>query len=355
MLRTCLWISIVCFAQLCFSVEIPDWAKEQISETQLRLDKWKGTDNTLVFPFMTDTHSGKMTIDSPMDFSDSKIHLFFGQQAAQQYHADFFADLGDMDLENMPRTQKDLITRLESQDKIYGDYPGPVLFAIGNHDHGRNGVYTSKEFGERFNGLAKKHGHKFIMGPNSDYGFYDIPLKKCRVFFLNTSDDGYYGYSQQQLQFLADNLKMEAGWTAVVLQHFCIQIPIGYWKNCKVYHAKREEIFIRIVEDFVAGKKGSEDNINWDFTGNKQTAFAGCFFGDSHFDNYLSKNGVNYTISQGYGGIGRSNLSEGAVYTNFKRSKEMLIDVVAIKPSKRQVKIFRIGAGGKARDREYTY
>ena len=36
---------------------------------------------------------------------------------------------------------------------------------------------------------------EFTTGDDGSYGFYDIPGKPCRVFFLNTSDDpGKAGY-----------------------------------------------------------------------------------------------------------------------------------------------------------------
>ena len=49
------------------------------------------------------------------------------------------------------------------------------------------------------------------------------------------------------------------------------------------------------------------------------------------------------------------NVIPGAHLTTFDSSKQMLIDFVAIKPAKHEVKIFRLGAGGTERDRGYKY
>ena len=65
---------------------------------------------------------------------------------------------------------------------------------------------------------------------------------------------------------------------------------------------------------------------------------------------------MDYTISQGYGGIRDADMIPGAYKTAyFDRAKQMLVDFVAIKPVKHEVKIFRIGMGGEERDRQYQY
>ncbi len=61
--------------------------------------------------------------------------------------------------------------------------------------------------------------------------------------------------------------------------------------------------------------------------------------------------GVNWTIFQGYGGVGRANKPWGARTVPFSRANNMLFDIVAVKPSVGEFKIFRVGAGGPACDR----
>ncbi|MDO4574157.1 MAG: hypothetical protein Q4D98_02965 [Planctomycetia bacterium] len=347
----CVWL----FSLIGIAQQPPVWVSEQTDETLARFEAWKGDDLVVVFPYVTDIHSRRVDLDLA-DVSDPKVHVTYALRAAEKFHADFFADLGDIELEMVPKNNEEIQIRLASQEAIYQNATLPVVFSMGNHDHGKGRVVSSADYGKRFNGLAAKRGITLVLGPDSDYGYYDVPGKKCRVFFLNTSDDGYYGYSREQLQFVADNLRMEEGWTAVVVQHFCVQTEIGHWKSLPDTKARRQDLFLHLVEAFVAGQCGEEDGVRWDFTSNRNTRFAGCFFGDSHFDHHLFKNGVAYTISQGYGGISLKELPDDrAVVTPFNRSRTMLVDVVAIKPEKRQVKIFRIGAGGKDRDREYTY
>lgn len=338
--------------------QIPGWAQKQIDETYARFIEWKGSDLTIAFPIVTDIHSLRTELADPIDWSDSKTHIYFAEEAATRFGADFIADLGDIGLDNFnaPFDQSQAEKRLDTQSALYSRSPVPVLFAMGNHDHnGKGWNVTSKLFGEKFNGTSKQNGVPLTLGPNSDYGWYDIPDKKCRVVFLNSSDDGYYGYSTDQLQFLADGLRLPEGFAALVIQHFCVLHPIGMWKSYPDSKAKRGELCMKILDDFVADQKGEEDGVRWDFTENKSCTFAGLFCGDSHFDNQAKVNGVNYIVTQGYGGVNPAELPQGAVSRPFNRAEQMLIDVVAIKPAKKEIRIFRIGIGGEQADRRASY
>lgn len=336
-------------------VPIPDWAEAQIAESQQRFEAWRGQDQAVVFPIVTDVHSSRPAIAEPPDFSDSKMHILFACRAAEKFKADFIADLGDIGLDT-PATAapSNAQARLQANVQLFGHAPVPVLFAMGNHDHGRQEFrVTNKLYGELFNGPMKKRFPTCVTGPDCDYGSFDVPEKRCRVFFLNSSDGAYYGFSLPQLQFLADNLRLPAGHSAVVLQHLCVN-AIGRWKSYpdRVAHGA---VYTKILEDFAAGAAGSLETVSWDFRKNRNARLVGSISGDSHFDRQLTTNGVTYVITQGYGGISPKELSEGCVVTPFSRASAMLIDVAAIKPEKGEFRMFRIGAGGAARDRTFTF
>ena len=357
------------FLPLRSRVTIPDWAKNEIATALNRYKAWKGDDMTVAFPIITDVHSKLYDFPKDLSFSDSKMHTLLAQMAAEEANADFVADLGDIDLDlGVPITKdwppkfrnctaEELMHRVAVQQALYAECKLPVLFAVGNHDHSRS-RFSSAEFGSAFNvAVNNDKGFKLNLGQTGDYGYYDMPDKKTRAIFLNTSDDGYYGYSIEQLNFFVKALEtLSAGWTAVVVQHFCIQTVIGHWVSFPDTKAKRQEIAIKIMEDFVAKKSGEMEGVKWDFSTGGKRWFAGCLCGDSHFDNYLKSNGVDYIISQGYGGIRDADMIPGAYKTaSFARDKQMLVDFVAIKPAKHEVKFFRIGMGGAERDRGYSY
>lgn len=351
-------------------VAIPDWAKKEIAATLARYNAWKGDDMTVAFPLVTDVHCRPHTLPSDLsNFADPKMHLFFAQQAGEEANADFIADLGDIDLDFAfettadgkkkirPYKPEEFMSRVAVQQAIYSESKLPVLCAVGNHDHALN-RFTSAQFGKAFNvTINQGKDFKITLCPTGDYGYYDMPGKKARAIFLNTSDDGYYGYSIAQLEFIVNALaSMQENWTAVIMQHFCIQHEIGHWATSIPHvRAKRQDIVIRIMEDFVAHRKGELEGVKWNFENSGKRWLAGCLAGDSHIDNYLKCNGVDYIISQGYGPMAAFNVIPGAHLTTFDSSKQMLIDFVAIKPAKHEVKIFRLGAGGAERDRGYLY
>ena len=358
------------FLPLRSRIAIPDWAKKEIAATLARYNAWKGDDMTVAFPLVTDVHCRPHTLPSDLsNFTDPKMHLFFAQQAGEEANADFIADLGDIDLDFAfettadgkkkirPYKPEEFMSRVAVQQAIYSESKLPVLCAVGNHDHAFN-RFTSAQFGKAFNvTINQGKDFKITLCPTGDYGYYDMPGKKARAIFLNTSDDGYYGYSIAQLEFIVNALaSMQENWTAVIMQHFCIQHEIGHWATSIPHvRAKRQDIVIRIMEDFVAHRKGELEGVKWNFENGGKRWLAGCLAGDSHIDNYLKCNGVDYIISQGYGPMAAFNVIPGAHLTTFDSSKQMLIDFVAFKPAKHEVKIFRLGAGGAERDRGYKY
>jgi len=346
---------------------IPQWAERQIAEAHARFKGWCDGDATIVFPLVTDIHAARPMFSLPPDFRDTKLHVLLAQKAALRFGAAFFAELGDIgfdrDLKWKPSKKADALLRLESQRNLYKDFPLPVLFCMGNHDCGRSyGEYFSevrlstKEYGGMFNGMTKRKGAALVTGPNEDYGYYDVPGKKCRVFFLNTSDFGEVGFSLEQMRFLADHLKVPSGTCAVVMGHKCIHPTIGKWKGGRSGTIKNGNLCMTMLADFVKGSKGEEGSVRWDFTGNKGTAFAGCLFGDSHFNDQAVTNGVNFVITQGYGTVSAKDLPDHVEYvTPVDRTQTMLVDMVALKPAKREMKIFRIGAGGPGCDRAFRF
>ena len=77
--------------------------------------------------------------------------------------------------------------------------------------------------------------------------------------------------------------------------------------------------------------------------------------GDTHTNDYVRYNDVNYYISQGYGWIVPDLMLPGARHAFFDYKQMMCVDVIAVKPSKREVHSFRIGAGGAEYDFGFSY
>lgn len=340
----------------------PEWANKRIESALKRFRAWKGKDETVVFPMITDVHSWRTDISDPPDYKDGKMHIPLMMAAAEMAKADFIVDLGDQDFDGASKSAEMLQGRMEATVKLYGSAKVPVLFCLGNHDHGRplpgskERPVSNERFGKMFNGMAVAKGHSLKLSPCASWGYYDIPSKRTRAIFLNSSDGSYYGYTREQLQFFADALRVEEKWTVLVFQHYCIVTSIGHWRTyrpAEEFSGKHADIAIRMAEDFCARKKGSLGGVEWDFSSMKDTRFGGFFFGDSHFDNQLDHQHVHYTISQGFGYCFPHEMAYGGVRTPFSRTENTLFELAALKPEKGEVRLFRVGAGDAMRDRGY--
>ena len=77
--------------------------------------------------------------------------------------------------------------------------------------------------------------------------------------------------------------------------------------------------------------------------------------GDSHFDVTERENGILVAISQGFGGVSPKDVPRWASRTDFNPAQQTLVDIVAVKPQARELKIFRMGAGGAEKDRTFSW
>jgi len=326
---------------------LPDWANAQIDEAVARFRAWKGCDEVVAFTFITDIHSHETELISPPSFDNSRYHTLFTFAAADRAGCDFLVDGGDHDYEMGKMAPGIPIRRMTATEAMYRGYvKRPVLFCLGNHDHGPylgKGVprpISSSLFGDTFNGLAAKNGFRLVFGTNRSWGYYDVPDKRFRAIFCNTSDEGYYGLSADQIGFVREALAtLPAEHTVGVFGHFCVFDEIGHWKQ-HPDTAKGKQAFMGVLEDFVRRRPNT---------------LIGYFCGDSHFDNELEYHGVNWTISQGYGGVGRYDKPWGARFLRFDRAKTMNFELVGVKPSVGEFRVFRVGNGGAACDRSCVY
>ena len=116
------------------------------------------------------------------------------------------------------------------------------------------------------------------------------------------------------------------------------------------------DTFRSIMSSFVAKTSGTNTstNISWNFTNISNSKLICNLSGDSHFNNYIKRNGVNFLVRQGYGDISDSDIPAGGTKDIFDYNNQCLFDILVIKSSS-VAKIFRIGAGDSSRDLEFTF
>ena len=335
----------------------PPDIEAEIRVAQARYLRWKGTDETVTFPIVTDLHDGNPDIADPPDWMQPKMHIPIAVRAAELFAADFLAELGDIgedrDTDWKPVALPVAERRYRSQEILLGASPVPVIACIGNHDlSSTKFALPSSSFGCRFIGAQKRRGVPFVAGPDEDYGYLDLPGKRVRAIFLNTTDLNAYnterrewcGISDAQRDFVARALKVPTPeWSVIVLSHITLCAGLG-----------------RIVgqrpngEDVMANRAAVLDLLKAFAKGGGR--LLGTFAGHAHQDWDAREDGIVHVVSQGCGGSPYTWLLPEARYTHREDpGNAVLVDVVALKPEKGIGRVFRIGAGGEAFDRPFPH
>ena len=328
------------------SCPLPTCYQADLEDALLRFKRWCLDNECVVFPVVADLHSNLTTTDPLFGQKrDSAAHILLLNDVADRFNADFTVNLGDVGVD-VPLKEMDEIETLSRRILEYHAMcrQRPVIFVLGNHDCGY-GKLPEDYWGRAFLKINSKV--QTTHSEDGNYGFYDIPQKQTRIFWLNTSD-GEEEISDAQLKFLKDNLhSMPADFCAVMLNHVCTHERLGV--GAKSLNAPRPAnfaVFNHILVDFV--KCGGR--------------LVGTISGHSHFDADGRYDGINYFVLQGYGGIGPKETPAHARIAQvfnpklnrtdtFDMDKYTMIHLVAIKPQQREMRIFRIGAGGSVCDR----
>ncbi len=339
------------------SIPIPAWFDQEVEKVQQRIQQWQGEDPVVLFPIITDVHSGGR---------ETYRHVAYLNHAAKTLPFDFIADLGDIGLD-VPATKELEVALpfLQRHADLHHQFPGISINLVGNHDQNRNGGpgngFNDRELGEIFNvpSLRKSTSlRQLTLAENGTYGFVDIPARKVRVFFLNTSDrqdPAYYTVSIPQMQFLAYHMQFtEPGWTVLVLSHYCMWDDLGAWARDTIRGAHWETL-LTLFREFNAGGKGEAEGVKWDFSRNVNCRMVAYITGDSHFDVTEVHDGILVAISQGFGGVSPIDVPRWASRLDFNPDQQTLVDLVAVKPEKKELRIFRLGIGGEERDRSFSW
>ena len=318
----------------------------QIEEAYARFAEWKGEDEVLCYPILTDIHTAGRF---------SYKHIGYAAKAAPLFGFDFMALLGDIGLNSYPATLDSVYAASVVRNTLeqMNQYDGIWLYAPGNHDwdagKGKENYFTEEELSATFQKPWQgKAGEAYRLVPGKTWGWYDVPGKDIRIILLNstgtrTLGDSYYLFDEPQQEWLkgllADTPKDK---TVLVMAHY-MPHPMGRWNmvsSVNQTHTQENNIrLMAVLSDFV----------------HDGGTLAGMLCGDSHANCHVDYNDVDYYITQGYGWVSPDLMIEGTTHAFFDYRQMMCVDVIAVKPEKREVHTFRIGAGGADYDYEWTY
>ena len=318
-----------------------DFVKPQIDEALKRFKAWKGNDVVMCFPIVTDVHTAGRF---------SYKHIGHAAKVAEAFGADFAANLGDIGLNAYPATENAAYAKeiMENTRAQMDKYDGVWLYAPGNHDwDAGEGKFNSEEFlSETFQKPWQgRAGDNLHLTPGKTYGWYDVPGKGVRIIFLNSQGTGtqggfYYYYDDAQMEWLKGLLNSTPADLPVLVMAHYMPHPIGRWTTS-------------VPTEVVTNSNNRIMGILADF--DKRGTLIGMFCGDSHANAHAEEDGVNYFISQGYGWVVPDLMVPGTIHAFYDYKTNLCIDVVAVKPDKREVHTFRVGAGGEEFDSIFSY
>ena len=317
------------------------FVKPQIDEALARFNAWKGSDEVMSFVIVTDVHTAGRF---------SYKHIGHAVTAAKAFGCDFMENFGDIGLNAYPATENSIYAR-EIVDNVQAQmlkYDGVWLYTPGNHDWdaGEGKYFTDNDLHGFFQEPWKERaGDAIHFVPGKTYGWYDVPGKGIRVIFLNSQGTGtqngsYYLFDDEQMvwfQALLDSTPVDM--PVLVTAHY-MPHPQGRWTNSNPNEEtlRSNQRVMDILSAFAS--KGT---------------LIGMVTGDAHVNMHSKDGGVNYFISQGYGWVVPDLMLPGTTHAFFDYKENLCLDVFAVKPSKREVHTFRVGAGGEAFDCVFGY
>nr|DAG95619.1 MAG TPA: Baseplate component [Herelleviridae sp.] len=333
------------------------------------------TPNTALVAFLTDLHitcpAGKTAEEISKMATKIRTQLAAYNSIAAEYPVDLCVYGGDY-MDNSPQTNKDTATEALKAVRLLIDQTegAPVIVAKGNHDD--NTMYTDYKNGyisieSLYNLLSGKDNRLAVRNTDQiemSYGYYDIPNKKIRVFILNTLDlpttldestnkleysaQNDSGFRQEQIQFVADNLKItEEGWQVMFFCHHPF-VPFAASdaesaetttqpgkmsvKGEIVQNEHGAQAMLDVIEGFKNGTKGTATNVtqdfnisvDYDFTKNKSNTVIACIYGHTHVYYHKEYNGIHYIATRAVYGHPTFNFISTGIYFVIDRKNRKL-------------------------------
>lgn len=289
--------------------------------------------NTAIIPFLTDFHIPVSESNSYLENCKPRLNkqLAIYDRIAQWCEFDLTVFGGDYLENNSETAYPAAYNSLSFLGEMLRqtDNSSPRFVLKGNHDDNTmfkdysNGFISNKDFYDAIGKLDMRKTVRDAGHADQFYGYYDIPNKKIRVFCLNTCDvpstldketnslnyRGQWdtGFSQSQLQFVADHLYFdEAGWYVLFFSHHPLHNEILEFPAvetsfaCGVNPNHGGASMLKIITAFTNGQVGSaicttkdfESEVSYDFTHNKSNTVVAMISGHTHLNSVIQVNGI---------------------------------------------------------------
>ena len=274
---------------------IPEYVRTE-AETVARIVNQHQSNDSIVFPFLSDAHCGYYT-----DMGNAATTLA-GQllnQIGKRTPYDFIVHGGDYSTGAWNTTKLDSFEHIEDYTELTSEANKgvPSLWCAGNHDDAAYQATANRVSQKELFGLVgRKNRMSSAVCPNGcNYGYMDLENRKLRVIYLDTDDKRNWGtvlisssasvpeylnaqnVGGDQLRWLANtgldftDKANPAEWNIVVVSHAALNISGTNTDAVSgTVHAHNTENAAKVINAYRTGKSGSITHngvtVNYNFT-----------------------------------------------------------------------------------------
>lgn len=283
------------YIQVSSGETIPEYVRAE-AETVARIVNQHQSNDSIVFPFLSDAHCGYYT-----DTGNAATTLA-GQllnQIGKRTPYDFIVHGGDYSTGAWNTTKLDSFEHIEDYTELTSEANKgvPSLWCAGNHDDAAYQATANRVSQKELFGLVgRKNRISGASCPNGcNYGYMDLENRKLRVIYLDTDDKRNWGtvlisssssvpeylnaqnVGGEQLRWLANtgldftDKANPAEWSIVVVSHAALNISGTNTDAVSgTVHAHSTENAAKILNAYRTGKSGSITHngvtVNYNFT-----------------------------------------------------------------------------------------
>lgn len=345
-----------------FNETLSQTQKVEMEETAAAIRTAMTKPSAAIIAWFTDLHleCASTTTTSGTNINRTKQHFtMYNKMLSDGIPVDLMLLGGDY-LQNSPQTAKapamhGLGMLGEFLTKV--NHKAPIAVIKGNHDDNTMHVDYRDGYVDDLTrwDLVQSHDRDSTLRDvdhmEKSYGYYDIPNRKIRVFYLNTVDvptkldtdsntiqypgQGETGFSEAQLRFVVDHLHFdEEGWQVIFFSHHCFlknSFP-SPMNNTGMAPTHGGTVIQDILQGFMRREKGVIENttadfvytIEYDFTANKSDTIIACVNGHTHYDGEAFLDGINWIATRAIDGHATYHFTDTSVYIIIDRATRMI-------------------------------
>lgn len=337
--------------------DIPSYLQNEIT-TSINSIMNNQTNENITFIWLTDSHTNPDSADNLQVWNDTLKSI---NAIAQNVPIDFILHTGDIVDQNYVTqynaTDPQVFQCISESIREVRNIDNRLLLANGNHDGVNANGYGNKQWYYFCNGKINDNYPEKPTFPCS-YSYKDFPYIKTRIITLSCPDSNpqntyYWGYSDEQLQWLA-NIALDTPDNYNVI----IAVHTPFVEKYNGQPLGHTDTFSGIINAYHNHTSFSDNRITVDYSNKIGTKVIIELAGHTHFDALVDSGDTSYTdvtntlpckilISGCTWFYNGTSSWEGATIPErtMNTSSEILFNVCIYNPTQNTFELIRVGAG----------